>query len=65
MDALSEKNFKALAQGLKDERVKGSSLTIEVNLLRETIGTMQQQLIRLQQQYGILFAKVQGTGATT
>ena len=64
MDALAEKNFKALAQGLKDERVKTSALANEVTLLREAIGTLQQQVINLQQQSGIMMAKVQGNGAT-
>ena len=64
MDELIEKNFKALAQALKDERVKSSEMQIEVSSLIGTISGLSQQVIQLQQQYGIMMARIQGTGAT-
>jgi len=64
MDELVEKNFKALAQALKDERVKSSEMQIEVSSLIGTISGLSQQVIQVQQQYGIMMARIQGTGAT-
>jgi hypothetical protein len=64
MDALTLQNFKALSQGLKDERKKNSELAIKVSKLENTVAMMQTTINNLTPQVMYLKAKSQGTGAT-
>ena len=65
MDELTAKNFRALSQGLQDERSRVSELSQKVTRLESALSTGQQQIITLQQLVGLLTAKIQGNRSTT
>jgi len=65
MDDLTLRNFMALSDGLKTIRASNEKQVEDIKKLRDVVGMLQQQVIALQQQNGIMMARLQGNGRTT
>lgn len=64
LDELSKKNFIAINQAIKDDRVKDSNRDEKIQHLEEQISMLQQENIEIKQKINMMFAKFIGTGAT-
>lgn len=62
---LTQRNFQALSEGLKDIRGKFADLLEEVKAMREANGVLAQENANMKQQMGILLARFHGTGSTS
>ena len=61
---LTQRNFEALSEGLKDIRNKYANVMKEVEHMREANGKLVQDNAVIKQQMGMLLARFHGTGAT-
>ncbi len=62
---LTQRNFQALSEGLKDIRGKYAIVLDEVKQMREMNGELVQQLAVIKQNNGMLMARFHGTGSTS
>ena len=62
---LNQRNFRAMSEGLKSVRTENENLKEKVKKMDEKLGELNNLILALQQQNGILLARFHGTGATT
>lgn len=65
MDALTNRNFQALSEGLKDLRSQLEGLKEDNKRKDATIAQQNLKIDSMQQRVNVLFAKSMGSGATT
>jgi len=65
MDNITRQNFKAMSDGLKEQRAKTSELQETITTYNQIVGQLQNQVQQLQADLGFLKAKLQGFGRTT
>ena len=64
MDELTNRNFQALAEGLKEQRSANSMQDAKIKGLESTIAQLQAQVLIMQGQVAQTMARTMGTGAT-
>ena len=64
LDELSKRNFSAINQAFKDDRVKDSNRDEKIKHLEEQLSMLQQENAEIKQRLNTMFAKVMGGGAT-
>lgn len=62
---LTQRNFQALSEGLKDIRSKYADVMDELLAIREENGKLRQDISVLRGQNGALLARFHGTGSTS
>ena len=62
---LTQRNFQALSDGLKDIRSKYADVMTELKAVREENGIIKQEISVLRGQNGQLLARFHGTGSTS
>lgn len=62
---ITQRNFEALSEGLKDIRNKYGDVLEELKQMREANGVLVQENLTMKQQMGMLLARFHGTGATS
>lgn len=65
MDELSKRNFRALSDGLKQQRSDNSTQDEKIRQLEANVVTLQQQVALMQGQIAQLMAVNMGTGPTS